>query len=82
MNFVRIGRRRLQIKLPHLRSELSSSRAGWFDNLFEAYGLAVLALEGFRQTPGSGGDLIREYETICGEIEQDMEKEITRLRKG
>jgi hypothetical protein len=60
------------MKMPHLRLGLAS-HAAWLEGLFEAYGVTVLALEKFRRASELNPDLIREYESLCDEIEHDVE---------
>ncbi|WP_426240119.1 hypothetical protein [Pararhizobium sp. DWP1-1-3] len=73
MNFVQIGKKRLRLKMPHLRSKICSGDLAKLEDLFEAYGLAVLALDGFRLSPVLDLDLIQEYERTCAEIEKDVD---------
>jgi hypothetical protein len=79
MNFIRIGRLRAQLRLPHLRPGMSYENIGPLDDLFEAYGLAVIALERLRQAPAGRHHLICEYESTCLEVEEAIEFNMQRL---
>jgi hypothetical protein len=78
----RLGRTRLMLKLPATRSQIQSIAEGSaFDEVFEAYGIACSALDGFRHSLYSrDGARLGEYEKICAEIEADVLEEISRLR--
>ena len=78
----RLGRTRLMLKLPAARSQIQSIAEGSaFDEVFEAYGIACSALDGFRHSLYSrDGARLGEYEKICAEIEADVLQEISRLR--
>jgi len=76
------GLRRLMLKLPAQRQRLRSLRvsASWpsFRELFEAYDEACIALESFRRDDASSV-VIKEYETLCGELEAEIVRALDRL---
>lgn len=68
----RRGLWRLMLKLPALRGQLQIIAAQTTDlnELFEAYGMAASALERFRKEEDR--TRVREYETVCSAIEEDI----------
>lgn len=68
----RRGLWRLMLKLPALRGQLQIIAAQTTDlnELFEAYEMAASALERFRKEEDR--TRVREYETICSAIEEDI----------
>jgi len=76
---------RLMLKLPAMRGRLqviaSTSRS--LHDLFEAYEEASLALARLMRQPGDKNcPMIREYETICAEIETDIIQYVLDHRPG
>ncbi|TCR91970.1 hypothetical protein [Rhizobium sp. BK376] len=68
---------RLMLKLPSIRGELQmfAARNRALDDLCEAYEDASVTLERIRKKPGDTDyTLVREYETICTEIETEVIK--------
>jgi hypothetical protein len=66
------GRRKLMLRLPDIRHLLASVTNETLGEMFEAYDLALDALDRFRvQSPREDG-LIEEYEQLCREIEQEV----------
>ncbi len=68
---------RLMLKLPSIRGELQilAARNHALDDLCEAYEDASVTLERIRKKPGNTDcPLVREYETICAEIETEVIK--------
>lgn len=78
----RLGRTRLMLKLPAVRSQIQQISGGsFFDEVFESYGIACSALDRFRHSAHRRVAIrIEEYEKICGEIEADILQEILRPR--
>ncbi|CDI12389.1 hypothetical protein ACA106_07095 [Agrobacterium pusense] len=68
----RRGLWRLMLKLPALRGQLQIIAAQTTDlnELFEAYEMAASALERFRKEEDR--TRVREYETVCSAIEEDI----------
>jgi hypothetical protein len=68
----RRGLWRLILKLPALRGQLQIIAAQTTDlnELFEAYEMAASALERFRKEEDR--TRVREYETVCSAIEEDV----------
>ncbi|OOO15806.1 hypothetical protein BTE56_22730 [Agrobacterium pusense] len=68
----RRGLWRLMLKLPALRGQLQIIAAQTTDlnELFEAYEMAASALERFRKEEDRAR--VREYETVCSAIEEDI----------
>ena len=71
-DFARRGLWRLLLKLPALRGQLQIIAAQTTDlnELFEAYEMAASALERFRKEEDR--TRVREYETVCSAIEEDI----------
>jgi hypothetical protein len=68
---------RLMLKLPAIRAQLQflAARHSSIRGLFEAYEDACVTLGRLRSEPGETNcPLVREYETICSEIEADVLK--------
>ncbi|MDP9772250.1 UNVERIFIED_ORG: hypothetical protein QE434_001039 [Rhizobium sp. SORGH_AS 755] len=74
----RRGLWRLMLKLPALRGQLQIIAAQTTDlnELFEAYEMAASALERFRKEEDR--TRVREYETVCSAIEEDIIQHILR----
>lgn len=74
----RRGLWRLMLKLPALRGQLQIIAAQTTDlnELFEAYEMAASALERFRKEEDR--TRVREYETVCSAIEEDVIQHILR----
>lgn len=64
------GRRKLMLRLPDIRHLLATMTNETLGEMFEAYDLAIDALERFRIQ--SEDKLVREYEQLCYEIEQEV----------
>ncbi len=69
----KIGLLRLQMVLPQYRGQLQDV-AEW-DELAEAYALATQYVESLRADPKADTNLIKEYETLCSEIIEDVRQE-------
>lgn len=66
------GRRKLMLRLPDIRHHLAGITSETLSEMFEAYDLAVDALDRFRTQRPSEDRLITEYEQLCLEIEQEV----------
>lgn len=66
------GRRKLMLRLPDIRHLLAGMTNEALGEIFEAYDLAVDALERFRKQSPTEEKLISEYEELCREIEQEV----------
>lgn len=66
-----LGRRRLAMRLPKIRSRIMLAAAPWQLDLFEAYERAVSFREIMRLSP-SQDDLFAEYAKTCLHIERDI----------
>ncbi|UVC06643.1 hypothetical protein IHQ71_15365 [Rhizobium sp. TH2] len=68
------GLLRLMVRLPAIRGELQiiHGRDELIRDLTEAYGDAIETLAGLQSNPVSQRGLIREYETICADIEEEI----------
>jgi len=76
------GLRRLMLKLPARRHQLAGLSTACPEpllDLFQAYDVACLALEAFRRD-FNRHHLVEEYETVCGEMEQEISQELERRR--
>ena len=65
------GRRKLMLRLPDIRHLLAGVSIEALGEMFEAYDLAVDALDRFRNQWPREEKLVTEYEQICREIEQE-----------
>ena len=65
------GRRRLAMRLPHMRTPIMEAREPRQLELFEAYQMAVEARDRLRRR-GFNLKLVREYDETCVEIEQHV----------
>jgi len=66
------GRRKLMLRLPDIRHLLAEITSETLGEMFEAYDLAVDALDRFRIQRPREDELITEYEQLCREIEQEV----------
>ncbi|QFY59357.1 hypothetical protein FZ934_02230 [Rhizobium grahamii] len=66
------GRRKLMLRLPDIRHILGNIASEPLGEMFEAYDLAVDALDRFRVQTPQELRLITEYEQLCEEIEQEV----------
>ena len=66
------GRRKLMLRLPDIRHLLAEITSDTLAEMFEAYDLAVDALDRFRTQRPREDRLISEYEQLCREIEQEV----------
>ena len=66
------GRRKLMLRLPDIRHLLAGVSSEALGEMFEAYDLAVAALDRFRNQWPREEKLVTEYEQICREIEQEI----------
>jgi hypothetical protein len=68
------GLLRLMIRLPAIRGELQiiHGRDELIRDLTEAYEDAIETLAGLQSNPVLHRGLIREYETICADIEEEI----------
>ncbi|MBY5527139.1 hypothetical protein ACU8V1_29850 (plasmid) [Rhizobium leguminosarum] len=66
------GRRKLMLRLPDFRRVLADRASETLDEIFEAYDLAADALDRFRRQSPREEVLIKEYEQLCREIEQEV----------
>ncbi|MBB3445619.1 hypothetical protein FHX06_006739 [Rhizobium sp. BK512] len=60
------------LRLPDIRHRLSGIASETLGEMFEAYDLAVDALDRFRNQRPREDRLITEYEQLCLEIEQEV----------
>jgi hypothetical protein len=66
------GRRKLMLRRPDIRHLLADKTSDALGELFEAYDLAVDALDRFRTQSPREDKLVKEYEELCRDIEQDV----------
>lgn len=66
------GRRKLMLWLPNIRHLLAGMVTETLGEMLEAYDLAGDALDRFRKQSPKEENLIREYEQLCREIEQEV----------
>ncbi|MFP3546726.1 hypothetical protein SB748_25070 [Rhizobium sp. SIMBA_035] len=74
-----LGRRRLAMRLPKVRSRIMHAAQPWQLELFEAYELAVEYRELMRINPSETG-LFEEYCETCLDIERDVARFMTDTR--
>ena len=67
-----IGRKRLMMRLPHLRSSIASASSDCMIELFCSYELAVNMRDAL-VLGGGRPDLADEYRQICLELEEEVE---------
>lgn len=60
------------LRLPDIRHRLAGITSDTLGEMFEAYDLAVDALDRFRTQRPHEDRLISEYEQLCLEIEQEV----------
>ncbi|MBN9135076.1 MAG: hypothetical protein J0I92_03390 [Phyllobacterium sp.] len=65
---------KLMLKLPAMRGQLQmeSAKNKALVGLCDAFDDATTALDELNRDPRSNADLIKEYETICSEIESEV----------
>jgi hypothetical protein len=71
-----LGRRRLALRLPKLRSRIMNTVLPWHLDLFEAYELSIEFREVMRVSP-SQEDLFQEYVRTCLDLEREVARAIT-----
>lgn len=68
------GRKRLMLRLPHLRTELALTCSPAFVDICESYELAAVAREAFSRK-AEHQHLVTEYDELCAHLEKEAERE-------
>ncbi|NRP21595.1 hypothetical protein LPJGGPFB_04854 [Ensifer adhaerens] len=76
MDFEKVGRARLMMRLPNHRKQISDANFLAITDLLEAYGLAVIKRDELREQPISDPSILAEYEDLCQKLEDDVIKTI------
>ncbi|CAN7738780.1 MULTISPECIES: hypothetical protein [Ensifer] len=79
MDFEKIGRARLMIRLPRHRKQLSELRFLALSTLIEAYGLAVVTRNELSEHAMSDEPLKAEYTDKCQAIEDEVVTLLTNI---
>lgn len=79
MDFEKIGRARLMVRLPRHRKQLAELKFLALNSLIEAYGIAVITRDELREHATSGEPLIAEYEDSCQAIEDKVLRLLTNI---
>ena len=67
-----IGRQRLKLRLPDRRGALIGVSTSALKQLCVAYAKAAIFRDELRAMRGADHNLIREYDLVCREIEEDV----------
>lgn len=81
MSLVKIGRARLALALPGHRELLRSIKHRQLDDLFEDYAVAAMAFDKFLREVPRTEELVREYESICLDMQAEAVALLARLEK-
>ncbi|NRP21546.1 hypothetical protein LPJGGPFB_04805 [Ensifer adhaerens] len=68
MNYEKIGRALVMVRLPRYRLQLAEFRSAELCDLLENYGLALVRRDELRSQNGSD-DMVVEYEELCESLE-------------
>jgi hypothetical protein len=74
MDFEKVGRARLKMRLPRHRKQISDANFLAFTDLLEAYGLAAIKRDELREQPTPDRSILAEYEDLCQTLEEDVIK--------
>ncbi len=72
MDFEKIGRARVMVRLPRYRKQLSDLDFLALSSLLEAYGVAVTSFESLQDHEKSEHALVAEYARQCQAIEEKI----------
>ncbi|NRP21654.1 hypothetical protein LPJGGPFB_04913 [Ensifer adhaerens] len=74
MDFEKVGRARLKMRLPRHREQISDAYFLAFTDLLEAYGLAAIKRDELREQATPDRSILAEYEDLCQTLEEDVIK--------
>lgn len=69
MDFQNVGRARLMIRWPQHSKQISDANFPAFNDLMEAYGIAVLSRDEVRGQRKPDPKMLEDYETLCQQLE-------------
>jgi hypothetical protein len=71
---IELGRKKLMMKIPELRSQLREASGQTIEELFAAYQLAVSTRDRIRAHKGAPQQWHVEYDKLFAQMEQDIKK--------
>ncbi|KQW60565.1 MULTISPECIES: hypothetical protein [unclassified Ensifer] len=74
MDFEKIGRGRMMMRLPRHRRQISDANFLAMTHLLEAYGEAAMKRDKLREQLTPEHTMLEEYETLCQTLEDDIIK--------
>lgn len=72
MDFEKVGRARMMMRLPAHRKKISDANFEAINELMEAYGVAVLNRDELREQRTPDPETLEEYEVLCQQLEDDI----------
>ncbi|WP_457584943.1 hypothetical protein [Ensifer canadensis] len=72
MDFEKVGRARMMMRLPRHRKQISDANFLAINNLLEAYGVAAVKRDELREQLTPNPTLMEEYEDLCQKLEDDV----------
>lgn len=72
MDFERVGRARIMMRLPRHRRQISDANFRAITDLLEAYGIAAMKRDELRGKGACDQNLVEEYEDLCQKLEDDV----------
>ncbi|WP_156585459.1 MULTISPECIES: nodulation protein [unclassified Ensifer] len=64
----------MMMRLPAHRKQISDANFAALNELMEAYGMAVLSRDELREQRTSDPKMLKEFEDLCQELEDDIVK--------
>ncbi|KQW67196.1 hypothetical protein ASD03_09905 [Ensifer sp. Root127] len=74
MNFEKVGRTRMMMRLPRHRKQISDANFLAINDLLEAYGVAAMKRDELREQLMLDPTVREEYEDLCQKLEDDIIK--------
>lgn len=72
MDFEKVGRARMMMRLPRHRKQISDANFLAITDLLEAYGLAAIKRDELREQLTPDPTIMAEYEDLCQKLEDDI----------
>ncbi|MGF6178884.1 hypothetical protein [Ensifer sp. 4252] len=69
MDFEKVGRTRMMMRLPRHRKQISEANFLAINHLLEAYGEAAMKRDELREQRAPEPTMLDEYETLCQKLE-------------
>lgn len=72
MDFEKVGRARMMMRLPRHRKQISDANFPAISDLLNAYGAAAMKRDSLREQLTPGTSVMEEYEDLCQKLEDDI----------